>query len=160
VSTFPPLTFPNWTRPAVIHEANRLLHGLAGEENSAKALEILCRLTSDPLMQSVWRELFKRKRTNHKATEQYFYAASVTNASNAVKLRHQASELRKAGGAHSESDAGWRQSAERLEWFFQTNGGISGCARKHTGLHARRKAPSMMITGGAGCRKMTGKANS
>ena len=55
---------------------------------------------------------------------------------------------------------GRRQSAERLEWFFQTNGGISGCARKHTGLHARRKAPSMMITGGAGCRKMTGKANS
>ena len=26
---------------------------------------------------------------------------------------------------------GWRQSAERLEWFFQTNGGISGSARKY-----------------------------
>jgi hypothetical protein len=24
-----------------------------------------------------------------------------------------------------------RQSAERLEWFFQTNGGISGSARKY-----------------------------
>jgi len=26
---------------------------------------------------------------------------------------------------------GWRQSAERLEWFFQTNGGISGSATKY-----------------------------
>ena len=26
---------------------------------------------------------------------------------------------------------GWRQSAERLEWFFQTNGGIAGSARKY-----------------------------
>jgi hypothetical protein len=26
---------------------------------------------------------------------------------------------------------GWRQSVERLEWFFQTNGGISGSARKY-----------------------------
>jgi hypothetical protein len=25
---------------------------------------------------------------------------------------------------------GWRQSAERLEWFFETNGGIAGSARK------------------------------
>ena len=25
----------------------------------------------------------------------------------------------------------WRQSAERLEWFFQVNGGISGSARKY-----------------------------
>jgi hypothetical protein len=36
---------------------------------------------------------------------------------------------------------GWRQSAERLEWFFQTNGGISGSARKYAvnNKTARRK---------------------
>jgi hypothetical protein len=36
---------------------------------------------------------------------------------------------------------GWRQSAERLEWFFQANGGISGSARKYAvnNKTARRK---------------------
>jgi hypothetical protein len=43
---------------------------------------------------------------------------------------------------------GWRQSAERLEWFFQTNGGIAGCARKYADLKARRKATKIMTTAG------------
>jgi hypothetical protein len=36
---------------------------------------------------------------------------------------------------------GWRQSAERLKWFFQTNGGIAGSARKYAvnNKTARRK---------------------
>jgi hypothetical protein len=43
---------------------------------------------------------------------------------------------------------GWRQSAERLEWFFQTNGGIAGTARKSAILNAQRKATRMMTIGG------------
>jgi hypothetical protein len=43
---------------------------------------------------------------------------------------------------------GWRQSAERLEWFFQTNGGIAGTARKSASLNAQRKATRMMTIGG------------
>ena len=39
---------------------------------------------------------------------------------------------------------GWRQPAEKLEWFFDENGGISGCASKYaviSGTARRRKAP-------------------
>jgi hypothetical protein len=43
---------------------------------------------------------------------------------------------------------GWRQSAERLEWFFKVNGGIAGTARKSAILNAQRKATRMMTIGG------------
>ena len=43
---------------------------------------------------------------------------------------------------------GWRQSAKRLKWFFQVNGGISGCARKYADLQARRKPTKIMTTAG------------
>ena len=39
---------------------------------------------------------------------------------------------------------GWRQPAEKLDWFFQINGGIAGCARKYTinnGTTRRAKMP-------------------
>jgi hypothetical protein len=39
--------------------------------------------------------------------------------------------------------AGWKQPAERLNWFFNVNGGISGCARKSADLKARAKATMM-----------------
>jgi hypothetical protein len=43
---------------------------------------------------------------------------------------------------------GWHQPAERLKWFFQTNGGIVGTARKSASLNAQRKATRMMTIGG------------
>jgi len=43
---------------------------------------------------------------------------------------------------------GWHQPAERLKWFFQTNGGIAGTARKSAILNAQRKATRMMTIGG------------
>jgi hypothetical protein len=43
---------------------------------------------------------------------------------------------------------GWHQPAERLKWFFQTNGGIAGSARKSAILNAQRKATRMMTIGG------------
>jgi hypothetical protein len=42
---------------------------------------------------------------------------------------------------------GWRQSAERLEWFFQVNGGISGSARKYA---INKKATRLKKSGGGG----------
>jgi hypothetical protein len=44
---------------------------------------------------------------------------------------------------------GWRQPAERLKWFFQTNGGIAGTARKSAILNAQRKATRMMTIDGS-----------
>jgi hypothetical protein len=43
---------------------------------------------------------------------------------------------------------GWHQPAERLKWFFQTNGGIVGTARKSASLNAQRKPTRMMTIGG------------
>jgi hypothetical protein len=42
---------------------------------------------------------------------------------------------------------GWRQSAERLEWFFKVNGGIAGSARKYAvnNKAARRKIVAARI---------------
>src|SRR5450759_5252212 len=55
---------------------------------------------------------------------------------------------------------GWRQSAEKLKWFFKVNGGIAGSARKSAILNAQRKATRMMIPGRVSRRKVTGEANS
>jgi len=41
---------------------------------------------------------------------------------------------------------GWRQPGKRLKWFFKTNGGIAGSARKYADLQARRKAMQIMTT--------------
>jgi hypothetical protein len=44
---------------------------------------------------------------------------------------------------------GWQQPANRLKWFFQTNGGIAGTARKSAILNAQRKATRIIAAAGS-----------
>jgi hypothetical protein len=105
VSTLPPPTFSKWVPAAVVEAAERLYAQLASEQDPAKAEKVLSRLTSDPRMKRVWDELYKKKRFEHQATDEFLHAASVTNASHAAASRQRASELRKAGGADNQRDA-------------------------------------------------------
>jgi hypothetical protein len=75
VSTSATVTFPTWVPPAVIHTAEQLRSEVASEENPAEALKVWSRLVLDPRMERVWLELYKKKRINHKATEEFFYPA-------------------------------------------------------------------------------------
>ena len=105
VSTLPPPTFPKWVPAAVVEAAKPLYAQLASEQDPAKAEKILSRLTSDPRMKRVWDELYKKKRFEHPAADEFLHAARVTNASHAAASRQRASELRKAGGADNQRNA-------------------------------------------------------
>ncbi len=105
MSVLPALTFAEWLPPAVKEKATELFHELAEKENSTVASEILSRLISDPLMEEVWREIYKRKRVNYQPTDQYVHPAIVTNASIAKWLRRKAAACRKEGGEENECDA-------------------------------------------------------
>jgi hypothetical protein len=105
VSTLPPPTFSKWVPAAVVEAAERLYAQLASEQDPAKAEKVLSRLTSDPRMKRVWDELYKKKRFEHQAADEFLHAARVTNASHAAASRQRASELRKAGGADKQRDA-------------------------------------------------------
>jgi hypothetical protein len=122
------LKFPGWVRPAVVEAANELSDQLTKERNPSKALEILSRLVSDPLMKRVWQEVYRKRRVRHQPllrplqevslgnagrylqvpSNEYLNFA-LTNASRAAALRRQASDIRNNGG---ENDG---QGAELLE---------------------------------------------
>ena len=105
MSTLPPLTFASWVPASIIDVAKRLSAELATEKNPAEAFEVLSRLISDPRMQRVWQELYKKVQVNHHPTKEFFYPACVTNASQAAKDRKLACELRNKGGGINERDA-------------------------------------------------------
>ena len=116
MDTFPPLTFATWVPAALREEAERLYAKLTTEKNSTEAFKSLSRLVSDARMQGVWRELYKKKRLNDQATNEFVHPACVTSASKAAVQRQQARELRKKGGAKNESDAkSWEAAAALLE---------------------------------------------
>lgn len=94
------LTFPDWLPSAVMEAGNELSKGLANEKDRAKAWDVLCRLISDPLMDRVWREIYRK----HQATKEYLHPA-FTYASRVAAFRQKASDLRKKGGAANEHDA-------------------------------------------------------
>jgi hypothetical protein len=106
VSTSTTVTFPNWLLrlPAVIHAAEQLHSELASEENP-EALRSWSRLVFDSRMKRVWKELYKKKRDCHKATEEFFHPACLTNASDAVRKRRRALELREKSGPKAVSEA-------------------------------------------------------
>jgi hypothetical protein len=108
VSILPPPTFPNWVRPAVVDMAERLRAGLAAEQDPDKAREVLEQLISNPLMQSVWDELYRGKHLG------FFNPACLTNASNAAARREEAHELRKKGGEKKVRDAEFLEFEARL----------------------------------------------
>ena len=78
---------------------------VATEKESIDLRDVLSLLVSDSRMRLVWRELYKKKRINHKATDEFCYPACVTNASAAAANRRRASELRKKTSAVDERDA-------------------------------------------------------
>jgi hypothetical protein len=104
LSNPPSLAFPEWVPPAVIEAAKELNEQLATEKDSTKALEVLSRLVSHPLMARVWREIFRKKRVRHKPTEEYLNPA-FTYKSRVAAYRQKASELRKKGGPVNEREA-------------------------------------------------------
>jgi hypothetical protein len=96
-------TPPRWTS-AIQCQADQLYAEIARHPNPKKSTEILDRLTSDPLMERVWRELFKKDRQSG-----VFFYPAVTPAMRAARLQRLAAELRSKGGAKNEGEA------ERLE---------------------------------------------
>ena len=56
-------------------------------------------------MKRVWHELYKKNRNRHKATEEFFYPACLTHASDAARKRRLAFELRGKGGPKNKSEA-------------------------------------------------------
>lgn len=88
--------------------AERLRAELAAEQHPDKAREVLEQLISNPLMQSVWDELYRGKHVG------FFNPACLTNASNAAARREKAHELRKKGGEKEVRDAEFLEFEARL----------------------------------------------
>jgi hypothetical protein len=103
------LDTPEWVPPAVIEAGKQLHDQLAKEEDPAKAQKVLSRLVSHPLMERVWREVFRKKRARHKATEEFFNPA-FTYALRVAAFRQKASNLRNKGGALNEREADSREA--------------------------------------------------
>jgi hypothetical protein len=105
--------FPDWTPKAVQHEAEILWSALPTEKDSNKAQQVLKRLITDPDMESVWLEIFRKKRRPNNIApavwalhrNHFFNPACLTNASRAAALREKARELRKKGGSGNIQDA-------------------------------------------------------
>jgi hypothetical protein len=113
VPVLPIPQFPSWLRPAVRYEPTRLWRNLPAEKDPIKARKVLEQLITNPLMEGVWNEIYRKRQMppniapalwalSHK---QYFNAARLTNESNAAALREEASELRKKGGDKNKRNA-------------------------------------------------------
>ena len=100
--------FPEWLRSAAVrHEAERLWSKLPTEKDQVKAQKVLEQLISNPLMERVWDELYRKDPTKHNG---FFNPACLTNVSQAAAQREEARELRKKGGDKN------RRVAEVLEF--------------------------------------------
>jgi hypothetical protein len=104
LSDVPSLTFPGWVPPPVIEAATELNEKLAKEKDPALAQVLLSRLVSHPLMDRVWKQVFKKKRVLHKPTQEYLNPA-FTYASRVAAFRQKASDLRGKGGELNEREA-------------------------------------------------------
>jgi len=93
-------TYPSWVPAAVKWQAEQLYAELATHPEPAKYKEILDRLASDPLMENVWREFFRKHRQS-----QEFFNPAMTADRLAAKKRLLATELRRKAGPTCERDA-------------------------------------------------------
>jgi len=84
-------TLETWVRPAIIDEARKLYAECRAQKDPAKAEKLLLKLVSDQRMKSVWDELYKKRRVDHKSTDQFVNSIYVTKKSMAVSLRQRAS---------------------------------------------------------------------
>lgn len=91
-----------WVPEAVVEAAMRIHADLSAEDFSPEGLAVLSRLISDPGMKLVWAELYKKKRIDHKTSEDFLHPARVTNRSSALEHRRQALELREKGGEEND----------------------------------------------------------
>jgi hypothetical protein len=103
--------------PAVLDEARKLYAESENQKDPVKAKDLICKLVSDPRMQSVWKELYRKTTSNDKnSLSDFVNPIFMTNASQAASLRQRASELYAKGGASNILDAKEMQaSAKRLE---------------------------------------------
>jgi hypothetical protein len=92
----PPPTFPEWVPPPVREVTRELNTDLAKEKDPVKARDVLWRLVSNPLMNQVWREVFRKKRAGDKPTEEYLNPA-FTYALRVAAFRQKASDHRGKG---------------------------------------------------------------
>ena len=106
--------FPEWLRSAAVrHEAKRLWSKLPTEKDQVKAQKVLEQLISNPLMERVWDELYRKDPTKHNG---FFNPACLTNVSKAAAHREEARELRKKGGDKNRRDAEFLEFEAR---FFE-----------------------------------------
>ena len=108
----PPVAFPTWLRPAILHAAKRIYTRLATEKEPAKARELLIRLTCDHRMRDVWDCLYA-KSPNRK---DMLYPARITFRPKIAEFRRRACDLRKEGGRTNDEEARfWDMHAAGLE---------------------------------------------
>jgi hypothetical protein len=116
-STMPPPPFDTWAPPAVLDEAKKLYAETRCQTDPSDALNILSKLVSDKRMETVWDELYKRKRIDDRPTDQFLYPMHMYNASKVTDLRQRSEKLRD----HSLNRERFRQAflleveAKRLE---------------------------------------------
>ena len=66
MTTFPKIPdFPDWLPDAVQQQAKKLWRKLPTEEDPVKAQKVLEQLISNPLMERVWDELYRKDSTKH-----------------------------------------------------------------------------------------------
>jgi hypothetical protein len=95
--------FPNFLKcPAVRDQATILWSRLPSEKDPVKAQRALEQLITNPKMESVWKEIYRKKRGKQ---GQFFNPARLTNASQAAALREKAQELDKKAGDKDVEDA-------------------------------------------------------
>src|SRR5215471_4980333 len=75
----PPLESADWVPPAVVEEAKKINAEAIVHKDPIEAKDLLSRLLNDDRMKTVWREFYKTKRINHKATPEYVTPLGVTN---------------------------------------------------------------------------------
>jgi hypothetical protein len=111
-SSAPPISFPDWLRPAVLHAAKRIHARLATEKEPAKARDLLVRLTCDGRMREVWDRLYETR----PKTEALLYPARITFRPNIEEFRRRACDLRNQGGRTNDEEARiWDMHAAGLE---------------------------------------------
>ena len=123
-------SFPSWLPAAVVTRAQEIQVEFASAEANPLREEIFRRLVTDKRMNTVWRELYKRKRVNHRSTDEFLHPAYLTHASIAAYNRQRAAELHKKGSAINESEAkvleieaaayeGWMDPPTDARWSEQ-----------------------------------------
>ena len=69
-----PPELPSWLPPAVATAAMFEYANTASEDQTGRAVDLWGRLTTDPRMDLVWKELYKKRRVSHLRTDEFRYS--------------------------------------------------------------------------------------